>query len=267
MSSQKEMQVAVYLDLENIRYAMLNLFGMEPDFRLMVDKIRSYGRPSVMRAYADFSEHPEIQRNLQIAGFDPINVPAKKINRPNTGGIVERIKNASDMVLAIDAIVEASDANSSGLQKTFYLMTGDADYIKLVTQLRNKFGQRVVVCGVQGSMSRDLRSAADGEDLLEVPYVAPALDDDVKQAIISLVKRKPPPLEFWSMKILDRWCQDERNSIPGTAKQRRDMLTQLLNEEVLLQRPIEFKGSPVVETYLDEDRAIDYGYLEEPQPP
>ena len=258
MSSQGHMQVAVYLDLENIRYSMLNLYGMEPDFRQMLDKMRRHGRPSVMRAYADFSEHPEIHRQLQVAGFDPINVPVKRINSPGGRGTVERIKNAADMVLAIDA----SDAYASGLQKTFYLVTGDSDYIKLVTQLRNKFDQRVVVCGVPGSMSRDLRSAADEEDAFDVPTISPASDEEIKQAIVAMVKRGPAPLQFWSMKILDRWCQEERNAVPGTAKQRRDILTQLRGEGVLLQREIQFRGTTTTETYLDEQKAVENGYLE-----
>lgn len=262
MSSQSNSQVAVYLDLENIRYSMLNLHGMEPDFKQMLDKIRRYGRPSVMRAYADFSEHPEIQRQLQITGFDPINVPVRKISPPGSGG-VERIKNAADMVLAIDAIIEASDAYWNGLEKTFYLVTGDSDYIKLVTQLRNKFGQRVVVCGVQGSMSRDLRSAADEEDVFDVPNVTAAPDEDIRQAIVAMVKRGPAPLHFWSMKILDSWCQDARNAVPGTAKQRRDMLTQLREEGVLLQREILFQGRTTTETYLDEQEAVAKGYIKQ----
>ncbi len=255
------MQVAVYLDLENIRYSMWNLHEMEPDFRQMLDKIRRYGRPSVMRAYADFSEHPEIHRQLRIAGFDPINVPVRKINPPGREGAIERIKNAADIELAIDAIIEASDAYASGLQKTFYLVTGDSDYIKLVTQLRNKFGQRVVVCGVQGSMSRDLRSAANEEDVFDIPYVSPAPNEDIKQAIVAMVERGPAPLQFWSMRILNSWCQDERNAVPGTAKQRRDMLTQLGAEGVLLQREIQFQGSPAAETYLDEQKAAEKGYI------
>ena len=261
MSSQVSRQVAVYLDLENIRYSMLNLHGMEPDFRQLLDKIRRHGRPSVMRAYADLSEHPEIHRQLQIAGFDPINVPVKRISRPRAGASVERIKNAADMVLAIDAIVEASDSYAAGLQKTFYLVTGDSDYIKLVTQLRNKFDQRVVVCGVEGSMSRDLRAAADEEDVLDVPKASPASDEEIKRAIVAMVKRGPSPLKFWSMRILDRWCQDERNAIPGTAKQRRDMLSELRAEGVLLQREIQFEGRTATETFLDEDRAIEKGYI------
>ena len=216
-----------------------------------------------MRAYADFSEHPEIHRQLQIAGFDPINVPVRKINPPRKGGAVERIKNAADMVLAIDAVIEASDAYAAGLEKTFYLVTGDSDYIKLVTQLRNKFGQRVVVCGVQGSMSRDLRSAADEEDVFDVPYVSPAPDEDIKLAIVAMVRRGPAPLQFWSMRILDSWCQDERNAIPGTAKQRRDILSLLRAEGILLQKEIQFQGSTTTQTYLDERKAVELGYIKQ----
>ena len=214
-----------------------------------------------MRAYADFSEHPEIHRRLQIAGFDPINIPVSRSNSTSAGRQVERIKNAADMVLAIDAIVEASDAHRSDMQKTFYLLTGDSDYIKLVTQLRNKFGQRVVICGVPGSMSHDLRLAADEEETLSIPEFSAAPDEDVKRAIVAMVKRGPAPLRFWSMKILDRWCQDERNNVSGTAKQRRDMLSHMRIEGVLLQREIQFQGATTTETFLNEEEAIDRGYL------
>ena len=246
---------------------MLNLHGIEPDFRQMLDRIRRHGRPSVMRAYADFSEHPEIHRQLQIVGFDPINVPARKISPPGRGGAVERIKNTADMVLAIDAVIEASDAYAAGLQKTFYLITGDSDYIKLVTQLRNKFDQRVVVCGVQGSMSRDLCSAADEEEVLELPCVPLASDEDLKRAIVSMVRRGPaPPLQFWTMRVLHSWCQDGRNAVPGTARQQWDMLTQLRDEEVLLQREIEFQGSTTTETYLNEQKAAGTDYIRDSTP-
>ena len=154
MVEQPRVEVAMFVDLENLRYSMLNLHGLEPDFRTLMDKVRKHGRPSVMRAYADFSEHPEVlRRQLQIVGIEAINVPVKKITKPSQRHSVERIKNAADMVLALDAILEASDADSEQKSKTFILVTGDADYIKLVTQLRNRFGQRVVVCGVPGSVA------------------------------------------------------------------------------------------------------------------
>ena len=51
-------EVAVFIDLENLRYGLLNQYGIEPDFNKIVEKARAYGRLTMMRAYADFSEHP-----------------------------------------------------------------------------------------------------------------------------------------------------------------------------------------------------------------
>ena len=55
-----EQEVAVFIDLENLRYSLLNLYGQEPSFIAIVEKAKTYGRPSVMRAYADFAEHPQV---------------------------------------------------------------------------------------------------------------------------------------------------------------------------------------------------------------
>ena len=273
MTEQPREEVAVFVDIENLRYSMLNLYGLEPDINALMEKIRKHGRPSVMRAYADFSEHPPIlRRQLQIVGFEAINVPVKKITRPGQQRTVERIKNAADMVLALDTILEAADADAVQNSKTFLLVTGDADYIKLTTQLRNRFGQKVVVCGVPGSVSNDLIAAANGEDAIEVQKIEPAPELDVKLAIVAMIKRGPAPLKFWSMKVLDEWCQNEKNGVPGTAKQRRDMLRRLQQEEVLLKKEINLQvvlGRPgyANETFLDEAKAVELGYLKKEETP
>ncbi len=267
MTNQSREEVAVFVDLENLRYSMLNLHGVEPDFNGLIEKIRTYGRPSVMRAYADFSEHPDsVRRQLQIVGIEAINVPVKRINRPSEFTLVERIKNAADMWFALDAISEASDADAAGVSKTFVLVTGDADYIKLVTQLRNRYGQRVIVCGVPGSTSNDLVSAANAIDSIEVPSILAAEDSEVRQAIVSMAKRGPSPMQFWTMRTLDSWSQDERNGVPGTPTQRRNMLRVLSEEGVFMQVPREYihRSGELRQTMaaeLDEDRAIELGYL------
>ena len=150
MTEQRDAnEVAVFIDLENLRYSMLNIYGQEPDFTKVVEKAKKYGRPSVMRAYADFSEHPpNLRQQLHIAGIEAINVVVKRIKKPGKAKGIERVKNAADMFMALDAILEAADADSDGKVKTFILVTGDTDYIKLVTHLRNRFGQKVIITGV-----------------------------------------------------------------------------------------------------------------------
>ena len=51
-------EVAVFVDLENIRYSTINSFGREPDPLVWRDKALNYGLMAVARAYADFDQHP-----------------------------------------------------------------------------------------------------------------------------------------------------------------------------------------------------------------
>ena len=43
-------EVAVFVDLENLRYSLLNLHGEEPDFAALVEKAKEYGRPTIINA-------------------------------------------------------------------------------------------------------------------------------------------------------------------------------------------------------------------------
>ena len=212
-------EVAVFIDFENLRYGLLNDHGLEPNFREIVAKAKNYGRPSVMRAYADFSEHPDdLRTQLHISGIEAINIPVKRKIYTEGGKEIQRIKNAADMVLALDAIIEAVEADKSNKKKTFFLVAGDRDYVQLVTNLRNRFGQRVVICGVPGSIAHDLVAAAGEEDPIEIPKAQPVDPLTVKRDIVAMVKAGPSPLTYWSIKIIDQWCRDARKNINGTPK-------------------------------------------------
>ncbi|MBI4232935.1 MAG: NYN domain-containing protein [Chloroflexi bacterium] len=260
-------EVAVYVDLENLRYSLLNIFGQEPDFGKLVEKAKKYGRPSVMRAYADFTEHPEfIRQQLHIAGIEAISVNVKRIRRPGERRGVERVKNAADMILALDAIIEAMDADSNRKKKVFLLVTGDADYIRLVTNLKHRFGQRVIVAGVPESIANNLVTAADSSDPIEVQRKPPADKVLVKKALIRMIQGGPAPLRFWSISIIDQWALNPKQAIPGTPREQRDAIHDLLNEGVLVKKDIDLtsigkKGS-ATETYLVVEKARELGYLE-----
>jgi uncharacterized LabA/DUF88 family protein len=256
-------EVAMFIDLENLRYGLLNNYGQEPNFAYLVDKAKKYGRPSMMRAYADFSEHPsEINRQLQVVGIEAINIPVKRISITKRTGVVERVKNAADMVLALDAITEALAADMSQKVKVFLIVTGDRDYIRLITLLRNKFGQRVVVCGVPGCVSSDLEDAAGEKDHVEVTRTEPTDMQQLKSALVAMVKRGPSPLAYWAVKVIDQWAQSPKQSIPGTAKERRDGIGQLLDEGVFVRQPrSDPKRGQVMETILDEGKAKSGKYI------
>jgi len=156
-------EVAVFVDFENIRYSTINSYGREPDPLSWRDKALRYGLMAVARAYADFDQHPPpVRMRLDVAGFEAQHYPAK---RTTDQAGREKIESRSDLNFVID-IVNTALARPD--IKTFLLFTGDKDFIRVVTTLRNRLGKRVVICGVPGSVSPDLVAAAGEEDPLQV---------------------------------------------------------------------------------------------------
>lgn len=155
MSSTDE--VALFIDWENVRYSMLNLHGQEPDPIKMRDKALKYGPLVVAKAYADFSEHDGFRRKLDVAGIESEHYPLKL-----TSG---RRQSSADLQMVIDIIDTVLDRPQV---KTFILMSGDRDFIRIAARLRNRFGKTVVISGVPGSLSQDLVQAGSIDDPLEV---------------------------------------------------------------------------------------------------
>ncbi len=176
-------EVAVFVDFENIRYSTINSFGREPDPLTWRDKALKYGLMAIARAYADFEQHPPPVRNrLDVAGFEAQHYPAKRtIDQQGREKIVSR----SDLNFAIDIINTALGRPDI---KTFLLFTGDKDFIRVVTTLRNRLGRRVVICGVPGSVSPDLVAAAGEEDPLMMSQSVD-VDLSVIRAIDAYVKQ------------------------------------------------------------------------------
>jgi uncharacterized LabA/DUF88 family protein len=176
-------EVAAFVDFENIRYSSINSFGREPDPLAWRDKALKYGLMAVARAYADFDQHPPpVRMRLDVAGFEAQHYPAK---RSADGLGREKIQSRADLNFVIDVINTALTRPDI---ETFLLFTGDKDFIRLVTTLRNRLGKKVVICGVPGSVSPDLVVAAGAEDMLSFPQSAD-IDRQVIQAIDTYVRQ------------------------------------------------------------------------------
>jgi uncharacterized LabA/DUF88 family protein len=176
-------EVAAFVDFENIRYSSINSFGREPDPLAWRDKALKYGLMAVARAYADFDQHPpQVRMRLDVAGFEAQHYPAKRTS-DNLGR--EKIQSRADLNFVIDVINTALTRPDI---ETFLLFTGDKDFIRLVTTLRNRLGKRVIICGVPGSISPDLVVAAGAEDPLTFAQSAD-IDRQIIQAIDSYVRQ------------------------------------------------------------------------------
>lgn len=240
-------EVAVFLDFENIRYSLLNKFQQEPDILALIEKARNYGSIAVAWAYADFSEHPDwVRRQLDVAGIGVRDVPLRRSFRNG----VERVKSSADLHMVMDMIETVLDRPHV---HTYVLMAGDSDYIRVTTWLRNRFGKRVVICGVPGAVSRDLVIAAGHEDPIEVRVEEQASLDDVIAAMIEMIRNGRPPLGFWTLPLISRWAQDGRNRVPGTEAQKSESIKLMLTEGVLYQKE-EVRGDRLLKvTYLDHN--------------
>jgi hypothetical protein len=56
---------------------------------------------------------------------------------------------------------------------TLLLMTGDSDFIRVVARARHRFGKKVIISGVPGSVSNDLIASADAADPIVEPDWGP----------------------------------------------------------------------------------------------
>lgn len=240
--------VAVFIDFENIRYSLRNIYGGEPDISALMDRARKYGNIAVAVAYADFSEHPDwIRRQMDIAGITARDIPLRKVTRDGT----ERVKSSADIHMVMDVMETVLDRPNIN---TYLLMSGDSDFIRLVSWLRNRFGKTVVIAGVPGATSQDLVTAAGGkEERIEVSPPSPSSVEEIIDAIIRMVHAGRPPLGYWTARLIDQWANNARNDIPGTAEEKKAAIGSMLQEGILEQKAETRGGRPLRVAYLKED--------------
>jgi hypothetical protein len=166
---------------------VLNTYHCEPKASILVDKARAHGKVTVARAYADFSEHPEnLIRDLQVSGISNINISAHQI--------AERKKSGSDMEMLMDIVETLLDRPAIS---TYLLMTGDRDFIRVVTMARNRFGKEVIISGVPGTVSTDLiRSAGGRFDPIVVEHLSDEQKMDTLIGVVDGLERSRPFLAF-----------------------------------------------------------------------
>jgi uncharacterized LabA/DUF88 family protein len=221
-------EIGLFIDLENIRYSFLNVYQIEPDVSAFIEKARKHGRVSVAMAYADFNEHPHwVRRGLDVAGITARDVPVRRFVRDGQ----ERVKSSADLHMLMDIMETALDRPQVG---TYVLMTGDSDYIRVITWIKNRFDKRVIISGVPGTISQDLVAAAGEGDHLEAG--AGVVTDGVMasvEAITLMIKRALPPTGFWTIKLIDQWSRDSRNGVPGNDPDKSNAISFMLREGMM----------------------------------
>ena len=242
---ERAAEVAAFVDFENIRYSTINSYGQEPDPVAWRDKALTYGLMSVAKAYADFDQHPpHVRTRLDVAGFEAHHYPVKR-STDSQGR--EKIASRSDLNLVVDIINTALVRPDI---RTILLFSGDKDFIRLVTTLRNRLGLRVIICGVPGSVSPDLVAAAGEEDPIEIVQ-SEDVDIAVIQAIDAYVKQLHDgfvPTQSHMSRSL--WRFIDRSRLPSEHIEAKVM--EFLRKRVLVKRQtINGQGNELVTTELN----------------
>jgi uncharacterized LabA/DUF88 family protein len=172
--------LAVFIDWENIYISTVTEYKSKPNVSAILEKAREYGRIVSATAYADWTDGDFRQAppTLYSNGISPRYISARYF--PG-GRSQKRRTNSIDVMLA----VECSDFLHGHPQvDTYVLVTGDGDFIPLVSLLRSK-GKNVVVIGVSEATSYHLIESADHfvsyASLLEEDRAARARDREPKK--------------------------------------------------------------------------------------
>ena len=148
--------LAVFIDWENIYISTVTEYGAKPNVSAILEKSREYGRIVSATAYADWTDGDfrDAPPTLYSNGISPRYISARYF--PG-GRSQKRRTNSIDVMLA----VECSDFLHYHPQvDTYVLVTGDGDFIPLVSLLRSR-GKTVVVIGVSEATSYHLIESAD----------------------------------------------------------------------------------------------------------
>ncbi len=172
--------LAVFIDWENIYISTVSEYNAKPNVSAILEKAREYGRIVSATAYADWTDGDfrDAPPTLYSNGISPRYISARYF--PG-GRSQKRRTNSIDVMLA----VECSDFLHNHPQvDTYVLVTGDGDFIPLVSLLRSR-GKKVVVIGVSEATSYHLIESADDfvsyASLLEEERAARARDKGPKK--------------------------------------------------------------------------------------
>lgn len=142
-----ESQVAVFIDYDNIQMSVAEVFkGADVDWHRIMQEAGQMGRVVLRRAYADWAEAANKQRDLLSLGVELIHMNSK------------RGKNAADIRIVLDAMELLYNEQHSFTH--VLLVSGDGDFTELVHRLRAN-GKVVVGMGVTGASKDFLVTACD----------------------------------------------------------------------------------------------------------
>lgn len=231
--------VALFIDLENVVTSLWNIHHQTPDLYSWMEKARSYGPIAFGRAYGNFNLHglANLESDLRNLGIDKFDCPVKQNGQSTVDGNI--IIDLYEVALDYPAV------------RTFILMAGDSDYVRVVAKLRQRLDKQIVIMGVPGSVSRDLVRAAGREDQLDVASV-PAVDEARLIRLIDEYERSRRPGTLPVFRFMKEYVSHPRNEDLIKPQFVENKLSQFVASGILVQRLVDLDdGRQVKTTQLD----------------
>jgi len=133
--------MAVFLDFENIALGVRDANYPEFDIEKVLERLLLKGSIVLKKAYCDWARYKEFKGPLHEASFELIEIPHVRISG----------KNSADIRMVVDAL---DLCYTKEHVDTFVLISGDSDFSPLVSKLREN-NKTVIGVGVKNS-SADL---------------------------------------------------------------------------------------------------------------
>ncbi len=145
INSKEKNHIAIYWDYENVQVSNLGDQTNIPSVESILDFAKEYGLVKYQNIYSNWStENKALKMSLYSLGFELIIVPMSK-------------SNSCDLKIAADI---ANDIYSDNMITDVILITGDKDFIPIITWLK-KIGKNVVLIGQPDITSDHLILSAD----------------------------------------------------------------------------------------------------------
>lgn len=140
-------EIALIIDYENILYSTQNIFSEYPDFSIIINMCKKYGRIASAQAFADWTKLEQSLPFLFKYGIQPVFTPLSKYG-----------KSSCDTAICVNAMKLFYEHTNLS---TLILASGDRDYLPLVVELKTR-GIQILLLGVKDTISKDLINVSDG---------------------------------------------------------------------------------------------------------
>ena len=133
MPHQERLNIAVFIDFDNIEIGVKQTLGQQFDVGIILDAIKERGEVVTKIAYADWTRSGEYSRSLTQHAI-------RLVQRNMTPG---GDKNGADINLALDALEMAFTHSHIN---AYVIVGGDSDFLSLVEKLK-QYDKKVFVVG------------------------------------------------------------------------------------------------------------------------